>query len=97
LTLKLALDSRVLALVLVSRIQASASALKGPGLGLGLESPGLGLGIGFEGHGLGLVFGLWILALTTTLTQIDQFIITPNNFVYETYETHLTLTLTFAP
>jgi len=64
LVLKLALDSRILALVLVSRVQASA--LKGPGLGLGLglESPGLGL----EGPGLGLV--LWILALITTLVYI---------------------------
>jgi len=64
LALKLVLDSRVLALVLVSRVQASTSALtlKGPGLGLGLglEGPGLGLS-------LGLVLGLWILALTTTL------------------------------
>jgi len=39
LALKLALDSRVLALV--SRIQASA--LKGPGLGLGLKGTGHGL------------------------------------------------------
>jgi len=36
LALKLASDSRVLALVLVSRVQASALALKGPGLGLDL-------------------------------------------------------------
>jgi len=73
LALKLALDSRVLALVLVSRVQASASAvaLKGPilGLRLGLESPGLGLGLGLEGPGLGLVLGLCIFALTTTLLK----------------------------
>jgi len=62
LALKLALDSRVLALVLVSRVQASALAWKGPVLGLGFESPGLGL----KGPGLGLILGLWILALTTT-------------------------------
>jgi len=57
LALKLALDSRDLALVLVSRVQALA--LKGPshGLDLGLQYPSLGL----EG------LGLWILALTTTL------------------------------
>jgi len=42
-TLKLVLDSRVLALVLVLWVQASA--LKGPGLGLDLEGPGLGLWI----------------------------------------------------
>jgi len=59
LALKLALDSKVLALVLVSRVQASALALKGPGLGLGLGLESAGL----EGPGL----GLWILALTTTL------------------------------
>jgi len=62
LALKLALDSRVLALVLFSRVQGSASALKGPGLGLCLEGPGL------EGPGLGLC--LLILALTTTLDVI---------------------------
>jgi len=73
LTLKMVLDSSGLALVLVSRVQASASALalKGPGLSLGpgLECPGLGLGLGLglEGPDLGLVLGLWILALTTTL------------------------------
>jgi len=49
LALKLALDSRVLALVL--RVQTSA--LKGPGLGPGLESAGLGLGV------LALAFGFW--------------------------------------
>jgi len=54
-------------LVLVPRVQDSASALtlKGPGLRLGLEGPGLGLGL--EGPGLGLVLGLWILELNTTL------------------------------
>jgi len=52
LALKLALDSRVLALVLVSRVQASASALKSPGLGLGLEGPGLGLVLGLLDFGL---------------------------------------------
>jgi len=57
MALKLALDSRVLALVLVTRVQASA--LKGPGLGLGLEGPGLGL-------------VLFILALTTTLLGIPS-------------------------
>jgi len=48
LALKLAFESRVLALVLVSRVQASALALKGPrlGLDLGLEGPGLGLVLG---------------------------------------------------
>jgi len=58
-----------LALVLVSSVQASALALKGPGLdlGLGLESPGLGLVLGLEGPGLCLFLGLWILVLTTTL------------------------------
>jgi len=54
----LALDSRVLALVLVSRVQALAVKGPGLGLGLGLEDPGLG----HEGSAL----DLWILALTTT-------------------------------
>jgi len=75
LALKLALDSRVLALVLVSRVQTSASAsasasalaLKGPGLGLGL-------GLGLEGPGLGLVLGVWILALTTTLAKCSLYV-----------------------
>jgi len=53
LALKLALDSRVLAWVLVSMVRASVSALalKGPGLGLGLglEDPGLiGFGLRLE-------------------------------------------------
>jgi len=65
LALKLAFDSRVLALVLVSRVQASTLALRGPGLGLGVGLESLGLGL--EDPGLGLVLGLWILALTTTL------------------------------
>jgi len=68
LALKLALDSRVLALVLVSRVQASASASA-----LALKGPGLGLGLGLENPGLGLVLGLWILALTTTLIRIQYF------------------------
>jgi len=55
LALKLALDSRVLALILVSRVQASAS-------DLALKGPGLGLGIGLEGPGLlssSLAFEFW--------------------------------------
>jgi len=52
---KLALDSRVMALV--SRVQALALKVSDP----------IGLGLGLEGTGLGLVLGLWILASTTTL------------------------------
>jgi len=60
-------------MVLVSRVQASALALKGPSFGLGLGLEGLGLGLGLEGPDLGLVLGLWILALTTTLAVIEAF------------------------
>jgi len=48
----------------------------GLGLGLGLEGPGLGLGL--EGPGHGLVLGLWILALTTTLST-GQIVCTMKN------------------
>jgi len=48
LVLKLTLDSRVLTLVLVSRVQASALKGSGLGLGLSLEGPGLGLVLAFR-------------------------------------------------
>jgi len=56
------MDSRVLVLVLVSRVLATARAWA-----LALKGPSLGLDLGLEDPGL----GLWILALITTLKKLN--------------------------
>jgi len=89
LALKLVFDSRVLAWVLVSRVQASALALKGPvlGLRLGLEGPGLGLD--HSNNTASVIEHLSGIYYLITSWIIIQHLIFPNTIIRNALSQHL--------